>query len=30
MGFGVWTIPSPCPDLSPGVRLPSSLYTFPA
>src|SRR6266849_3126966 len=19
MGFGVWTIPSPCPDLAPGV-----------
>jgi len=31
MGFGVWTIPSPCPDLAPGVRCcPSSLYTFPA
>src|SRR5437667_11503192 len=31
MGFGVWTIPSPCPDLEPGVRCcPSSLYTFPA
>jgi hypothetical protein len=31
MGFGVWTIPSPCPDLVPGVRCcPSSLYTFPA
>ena len=30
-GFGVWTIPSPCPDLAPGVRCcPSSLYTFPA
>ena len=30
-GFGVWTIPSPCPDLVPGVRCcPSSLYTFPA
>src|ERR1041384_8724591 len=30
-GFGVWTIPSPCPDLDPGVRCcPSSLYTFPA
>ena len=30
-GFGVWTIPSPCPDLTPGVRCcPSSLYTFPA
>jgi hypothetical protein len=29
--FGVWTIPSPCPDLAPGVRCcPSSLYTFPA
>jgi hypothetical protein len=29
-GFGVWTIPSPCPDLAPGVRwCPSSLYTFP-
>jgi hypothetical protein len=29
MGFGVWTIPSPCPDLAPGVRCcPSSLYTF--
>jgi hypothetical protein len=31
MGFGVWTIPSPCPDLAPGIRCcPSSLYTFPA
>jgi len=31
MGFGVWTIPSPCPDLAPGVRCcRSSLYTFPA
>ena len=31
MEFGVWTIPSPCPDLAPGVRCcPSSLYTFPA
>jgi len=31
MGFGVWTIPSPCPELAPGVRYcPSSLYTFPA
>ena len=31
MGFGVWTIPSPCPDLAPGDRCcPSSLYTFPA
>ena len=30
-GFGVWTIPSPCPDLAPGVRCcPSSLYSFPA
>jgi hypothetical protein len=30
-GFGVWTIPSPCPDLAPGVGCcPSSLYTFPA
>ena len=30
-GFGVWTIPSPCPDFAPGVRCcPSSLYTFPA
>src|SRR5258708_38106414 len=30
MGFGVWTIPSPYPDLAPGVRCcPSSLYTFP-
>ena len=30
-GFGVWTIPSPCPDMAPGVRCcPSSLYTFPA
>src|SRR6266700_6197261 len=30
MGFGVWTIPSPCPDCAPGVRrCPSSLYTFP-
>ena len=29
--FGVWTIPSPCPELAPGVRCcPSSLYTFPA
>jgi hypothetical protein len=31
MGFGVWTIPSPCPDLAPGGRCcRSSLYTFPA
>ena len=31
MGFGVWTIPSPYPDLAPDVRCcPSSLYTFPA
>src|SRR5258707_12842732 len=29
-GFGVWTIPSPCPDLAPRLRCcPSSLYTFP-
>ncbi len=29
-GFGVWTIPSPCPDVLPVVRCcPSSLYTFP-
>ena len=29
-GFGVWTIPSPCPDLAPSLRCcPSSLYTFP-
>jgi len=28
--FGVWTIPSPCPEVSSGVRCcPSSLYTFP-
>ena len=28
--FAVWTIPSPCPGLKPGVRCcPSSLYTFP-
>src|SRR6266567_603723 len=31
MGLGVWTIPSPFPNLAPGVRCcPSSLYTFPA
>jgi hypothetical protein len=30
-GFGVWTIPSPCPGSAPGFRCcPSSLYTFPA
>jgi hypothetical protein len=29
-GFGVWTIPSPCPGCAPVVRCcPSSLYTFP-
>jgi hypothetical protein len=29
-GFVVWTIPSPCPGIEPGVRCcPSSLYTFP-
>src|ERR1700761_9400245 len=28
--FGVWTIPSPCPDSIPSIRCcPSSLYTFP-
>jgi len=30
-GFGVWTIPSPCPGQLRDVRCcPSSLYTFPA
>ena len=30
-GFGVWTIPSPCPGRFRNVRCcPSSLYTFPA